>query len=491
MKNWNKATQIRVGIGIGMLLAAVLLGFVLDGFTGAESLMWQRFIYIVAVLGTGLSSLLGMIMGQWGFALGYGLVVLLALPRVLPDPWNRYYSVVYFAVLLFLAFGKFKNKKNASDDGMEEFDEAEDEMGFELEDMPEEALMVVQQTTNGRFFQIIRHGGELRAYRAGGELKGVNFDLLQFGDTSLRTLGEKDFSVRVDDIQKVKCKELANSNPGYDCIAVVKTKKRSYRFAPTHITDSNAFMEFWSRLRPDKTVKKVEETWDNEPEPDAKRLEILRKIVKAYGIYLAVVSLAWMFLNVPYELFAFLAMLAMPILLVIYCCFQNEATILENPKKTKKISLMFPMMFSGFALMLRAMMDFNFLDLGRFAIISLILLTVILAVLLMCSKEWKKKKIAILSMAFVLMIYALGTVAQINCIFDTSYPVSEQAVVADMHISTSSKGPDSYYLTVELEQGGEQDLQVSTDQYYETEIGDTVTVLTFEGFLGIPYAYAV
>lgn len=57
-----------------------------------------------------------------------------------------------------------------------------------------------------------------------------------------------------------------------------------------------------------------------------------------------------------------------------------------------------------------------------------------------------------------------------------------------MQISASSKGWDLYKLTVVLPDGQTQELHVKEQLYEQTEVGDTITITTHNGALGIPYA---
>ena len=90
----------------------------------------------------------------------------------------------------------------------------------------------------------------------------------------------------------------------------------------------------------------------------------------------------------------------------------------------------------------------------------------------------------------VLLFYSFGFTGQMNYVLDDIEPTRCEAVVEEMRISTSSKSPDTYNLTVVLPDGQTQELSVAQEFYEQTEIGDTVTVETYSGALGIAYADA-
>lgn len=497
-------TKVQIIVGILMIAVAVFLGFYLNDMTGSESTMLQFSIYIFAVFGVGLSGLFGILGGWLGFLGGFVLVLLMILPKVLPDPWNRYYGFLYFGLLLLLPLLKKKwaAKKAANKDSLpeeadeEDFSEDEEFIDEEesalLEALGGKSLIIVQQTTTGRLFQLIRCSGEIRAYRVGGELRGVNPELIFPDNLPKRDMGKQDFSIPLDAIRSVRCKELANNNPGYDMIAVVKADKRSYRFAPYAPTSNAEFEEFWHRntsgaaFANDQTVDKAAAI----SPPDEKRIAWLKKVQLGYCIYTGAVSLMWLFLNVPYVLFSVLNLLALPLGLVLYFCFPNELTMQDQKKgKGSRISIAIPVMLSGAAITLRTIMDFNILHWGKFFIAGGILLVILLVLFLFLSREWRSRKSTIFIIAFALLFYVLGAVGQINCVFDPAPPQMDFAEVVDMYISTSSKGPDSYHINVILQDGTELNLQTSEANYDTYAIGDETMVYTYPGLLGLEYAF--
>lgn len=90
----------------------------------------------------------------------------------------------------------------------------------------------------------------------------------------------------------------------------------------------------------------------------------------------------------------------------------------------------------------------------------------------------------------VLLFYSFGFTGQMNYVLDDIESTRCEAVVEEMQISASSKGWDLYKLTVVLPDGQTQELSVAQEFYEQTEIGDTVTVETYSGALGIAYADA-
>ena len=506
----------RIPVGIVFILVAVAASLFLKDFTGPSTTMVQRCIWLLAVMGPGLSGLAGIFLGLPGFLAGFILVLVIALPRVLPDPWNRYFSLLYLAGLFLLPAiikmrkNKQPQKKNTStqptlltkllnrDGKLSEMPEdeffgkdQEDEDDTILATADGQPIILVQQTTNGRFFQLIRSSGRILAYRVGGELRGVDPNLVFLDNKPSRDMEKQGFTIELDDVSSIRFKELASDSPGYDFVAVVKTGKRTYRFAPTKYTTNTDFERFWKKNFPSAVVFDNSRTQASPMgAPNKNRLELLKKIRIAYCVYVGAVSLPWMFLNVPYVLFSVLNLLSAPLGLALYFSFPKELTMDEKAKATdKRLSMLQPVIFSVFAIALRSLLDFNILEWGNLLLIVLIVCILLLVLCLILSHEWKERKSTITGFVLVMIFYSLGAVCQLNCTFDPFPAESTTGTVTDMHISTSSKAPDSYILTIVLSDGTELDLETSPEHYESFQIGDFAEVYTYPGLLGVDYAF--
>lgn len=489
MGKWIKITKLRVIIGICLLILAVIAGVWLDrnGFTGPESQMWQRMVFIVSVLGTGLAALAVPFAGWVGAAFAYGFVTVVALPRTLPDPWNRYFSFLYLGGILALSAWLSHKQKHPTKAEDEPEDEPLDEEDAALEQILATKPVIVKLSGSGSIYQLLPNGHEIRAYRVGSEAKGVDVQLLQSPASGRRSLADKDFTIPISSIRSVLYKEL-DGNRRYDCVAVVKTEKRKYRFMPTFYMDSKAFRSFWESIAPDSKAKAKTKA-DNEPVASEQRLELFRKVRMGLYVCMAVVSLCWLFLDVPYQFFAVLSLLLFPAVCGLYILFPDVFIMRDENKRTPKLSLGVAALLSGCPLMLRATLDYNLLSWKPLLIAALILGGGLLTVLLIVTKEWRSHGVVILYLLIALAFYSIGAVTQVNGIFDHSEPVESVCQIVDKHISTSSKGPDTYYITV-MTDVGELELKISSTRYEAYAIGDEVTVTTREGLLGIPYANA-
>ena len=411
----------RVFSGLGLLALAVALGFLLENFTGPDSKMWQRLVFICAVMGTGLSGLLCTFMGWLGVLFGYGGVLLIGLirvlPEILPEPWNRYYVFLY--LLLLFAYPAIK-KKRAKKAKKKDAPKPEQKESKEAPGLKSQDVLLVHGLIGGNYYQLIRTTGEIRAYFLGGELTGVKEELMQDPNKPPRAPGKKDLSIQIDSIQSVEIKEYPE-NSAYEYALIIKAG-RKYRFCPItsgEIEKYAAFFKPW--IKKNNGVKKSD--------LNKKRLEMVRKIHTGYCAYILLVSLCWLFLEVPYKLFSALTMIGLPGLLALYVALPDYYTIFEKTRSTPNISITLPAFGASIAVSLRTLMDFNILQWGRLLAMCGIAFVVCMVVLMLLTKEWKYKKTALLYFAFILIFYLPGALGQINCAFDAHIPQVSAAEV--------------------------------------------------------------
>ena len=499
----------RVLISLGLLVLAVGLGFLFSGFTGAESAMWQRCVFCLASFGTGLSALFFLLIGWPGLFAGYAIVLIQFLPELLPEPWDRYYAVAYLALLLLVPViqkqwkkahpekrkksGGTKRAKKAAqpDEPAAPADEAE------MENVPDFVLngesLLAHFLISDRNYQMIRTPGELRAYRVGGELRGIDATLLQDPKQPLRPLGKKDLVFPLDETLRITMKTKYDSRLDREVLIVtLRSGRHTHRM--TCFAQNSQIRAFFARCTSncvEKKKKTPEKSKVPEKPADRSRVAALRKANVALAVFAGLVDLPWLFLNVPYRLFAILALLPPLIALALCCIFPDDTTLTDSKRaESSRASFTGVMIIGSLVPTLRTLLDFNFPQWGRLLLISAVVCVVLLVLVLLLSTEWRVKKSALICVGFALLYYSVGFTAQVNYVFDRAEPTSCEAVVEEIRISTSSKSPDTYDLTVVLPDGQTQELSVAQEFYEQTEIGDTVTVETYSGALGIAYADA-
>ena len=141
--------------------------------------MWQRAIYLVGIVGTGLGALLSMLAGWKGFLYSYELLAFVMIPRLLPKPWNGIFvAAVLGAYFIWSAVSKNKRVKALSEK-TEEPELTGEELRLEEKLRP---LTLAANVWNGRRYQLVCKDKSLIAYHIGSDFKGIDEDLLQTGE---------------------------------------------------------------------------------------------------------------------------------------------------------------------------------------------------------------------------------------------------------------------------------------------------------------------
>lgn len=348
MKNiMPKPARKQIVVGLLLIASAAILGILLaDKFSGPDSSMIHRLIFVVCVIGLGLGGFAYIFIGWRGLVMSLGFVLVIALPKALPDPWDRYFSFLYIAALVGVPplIAWHRNKKKSSD-------------------------------------------------------------------------------------------------------------------APSTRKKPNNLRTMLKRLR--------------------------------VGLLIAIgaIALPWLFLDVPYKLFSVLSLLPFPVVLTTICMFPDEVSLDDTAKKRGgRIEFAMPLIVSGFAPVLRVMLDFNFLSWTPLLIQAGVLLVLIGVVLLVFYKELRQRIGYFLCILLMCSMFCVGFIGQLNYLLDFSASRQQTAVITDMHISSGSKSPDRYILTVVTQSGVEMDLMTSEVHYNSLSQGESVTVHIRDGGLGIPYA---
>lgn len=486
----KKQIKKRLIIALILLAAAVALGFLLRDLGKSTSEMWQRGVFCLASFGTGLGALLYLVSGWQGLLGGWGFVMMIFLPIALPEPFNRYFCLVFVALLFIVPFAakQWKKKTGKTDNTKTELPEKVETE--ELTELPEDALFV-RFSVSDRNYQLFRKAGQIIAYRVGGELRGIDKALAQDPRKPLRPVGKKDLVFPIDNTLCVQIIDRYNERLDQQEI-VVKLKSGHHRHTLNAIGSGEQLRAFFSPYAQNHTAKKKKPLKKILGETDPNRVALLRKVHIGLCVFIGAVDLPWLFLDMPYRLFAALSLLPTLVFIALLCIFPRDTTLLETPKAERtRASLLQGFLFSAFTPAIRSFLDFDFLSWSRLFIVSGVLAVVLFGILLMFSTDWHSHISLLLFLPFFLLMYALGAVAQVNFMFDHAEPMVQFAVVEHMHIATSTKTPDSYDLTVLFPNGGTEELSVSKEFYQQTEIGDRVSIETYSGALGIPYAFVV
>ena len=482
----------RVLIGIGMVALAVVLWFATERIFGTETPR-TRGIQLVASLGTGVSGLLFMMISWRGLLWGYGFILFQVLVFTLPDPWGNYFVFVLLLILFarptIEKYQKKRKKQRAKVDVEAERQRTHEQQVTELvkEEKTEEFYILVQRTTNKAFYEGMQKDGELFFFKLGPNWNEANQKRIEAGEEPVLKRG--DFSIRVEDITKLRIhQEEQEENPLDTFFTIYVQNKRYYLTA--NFASSGARLEHYLREHvPQRVQQESEQKPRFTPSPKLKRRQILNRVYLAICGFALLVGLAWLFLDVPYKLFAGLSLLPFPAVMTLYCLFPNEITITESEKTAQgRLVVTNTLFLFSVPLIIRFLIDFNVLAWGRYWLVVGVLLLGLLVPIYFCSEECRKHKLLLLGVAFVVLVYLFGATGQVNYLLDRGQPQQAHAIVQSMHISTSRSSPDRYYLKVQTGDLKQIDLQVVESLYDETQIGDRVRILIYPGALEIAYA---
>jgi hypothetical protein len=147
------------------------------------------------------------------------------------------------------------------------------------------------------------------------------------------------------------------------------------------------------------------------------------------------------------------------------------------------ISLLF--MAPAFAMMYRAIWDFEILDWGP-AIIFAAVMTLALGSFLIAHDRRLQSSLAI-GVVLVLAVFFFGALTEINAMVDAAPPAVYRTLIAGLDVRHGKS--TSYHMTLGQwgDQHGGEDLTVSEDFYSAHAVGQTVCVKLSRGWLGLRY----
>lgn len=210
----------------------------------------------------------------------------------------------------------------------------------------------------------------------------------------------------------------------------------------------------------------------------------LRKTFWALKIAALAIDLPWMYLSVPYRLFAILSLLPLPVCLALYCIFPKNAVLVgvteeqANCLTTMGVAIILPL--------IRGLSEFHVLQWTPLVMLSVLSAAVLSAVVLPLTKEWREKTAPLLTLLFILVLYSAAAILQINYLAERGVPPQQTAIVLDQSCEQSGK-TTKYYLTLKTEAGKRVQICVDSDQYCDTNVGDPLDISLHDGALWIPF----
>lgn len=106
---------------------------------------------------------------------------------------------------------------------------------------------------------------------------------------------------------------------------------------------------------------------------------------------------------------------------------------------------------------------------------------------ILLTQEYKKKKPVALGFLFLVVLFTFGSLEMINTDYDFNQPQEYAVTVVDKHLSSGRS--KVCYITVSPwgDYTSEMDIEVDKDSYKSAVVGDTATVVQFQGALKMPW----
>jgi hypothetical protein len=484
----------RVLLGLSLLVVALAMGFFLQGVLLESGVRWKQAIFFLVVTGTGIGGILYIFLARKGLMIGYGIFlylstmiaisssqlglvgILVALPVIVGPPLLNHYFT-----------HKKKTDGSKRSNSETSYQQIQEDQAAWTQMQSENAAVLVAKKSNGVIYQLFCQEGKLLFYKVGSFFRDLDIQNLKSED-NLPPLGKDDFKIILKDVTTLRFHDVYSDTNPFDMEISIYTWEKHY-YLSAILSEGGAKLEQFLREKIPANVQQERKSVPHFiPALNRKRRDIMRKVYFGICAFATIVGLAWLFLDVPYQLFAWLTMIPTPLLLMMHYLFPNEVTLAEESKFVHgRVKIIYALLFSIAPLSLRAIIDFHLLKFGRFFVISGILIVLFVIQAYLSSEECRIRKIQLLGLTCILGIYCFCAVSISNALLDRIPPQEKNAIVLNKHIS-SGKGGDSYFLDVQTSPDEEYSFRVVESFYDETQINDTVNVLFYQGAFDIPYA---
>ena len=145
--------------------------------------------------------------------------------------------------------------------------------------------------------------GTYSSYRVGSFLKDLDAQNLK-NEENLPPLGKDDFKIILKDVTTLRFHEVYSDNNPYDMEISIYTWEKRY-FLSAILAEGGTRLEQFLREKIPANVQLDRKTISHYiPSLNRKRRDIMRMIYIGVCAFATIVGLSWMFLDVPYRLFA-------------------------------------------------------------------------------------------------------------------------------------------------------------------------------------------
>ena len=482
----------RVIIGLLMIGGAIVAGFILQKSLLESGVRWKQAVFFLLVTGTGISGLLYLFLGRKGLLYGYGALCAISMFIALSDSWKRYFSFAFFLGIIAgpSIVKHWKNRKKVPRKAAQErkfeakpkCEEQQKWPEFHMANMPQLAC----KKSNGTIYQVFFRNGAFLFYKAGSIYHEFSESKL-IREETLPELGKDDFAIQAEEVTSLRFHEVYSDNDPFDTDISIYTRRKRYFLSAITMSGGEELHKLLCENIKQSAQDERKIKTHFIPAINKERRRLIRKIYHGICAFATVVALAWLFLDVPYQLFAWLSLLSTPMLLLLHFLFPNEVTLADEKKYAHgRTMIIFPTMLTVIPLIFRMDVDYFVLSQGKLFLIACIITLALTLQAFFTSKECRMRKIQLLALAFILFVYSFSAVGLTNELLDRTPPVEQNAIVQKMHL-TSTRSSTSYYFDVETEDKQNYTLGVGNKIYHQTEVGDLVRVYFYQGAFNISY----
>lgn len=446
-----------------------------------------------------------------GFMFGTAIISVNILMRVLPVPYDSVFSFIFIVSILIITpvrtylLDQLGNKKNGKPSKRQEKIRQREAQQNEQEQVFAEimsdlgigtsSLLVV--TSGGSVYQMVRDQDRFVLRSLGNQVTGIDLDrAVQKGNELNRAdLTKKDRRIDYLDLVEIRYRPGQTESDSSEIPGRLRltVRKRHLHYTILAPSDRNEIIAFFGQQNLVELLDRAAEQSRSDKAVDNRAHKPLQnRHIKLIRLILLIVSVicsaAFLFLGFDYKVLSVVCMVIPVVSAVLLVRLKNRFTVNgSNAEEWKDLSI--PLLFPTVTLMLRSLLDFSLLSIRPLVMASLAIFLLMAASMFMLIKDRKIRKKVLPLLIFTALLYVPSSLIQINCVFDHGIPETYHSFVHEKHVTSSSRGPDQYYLAVTLPGGLIKRLRVTQSFYESTNQNDIVLVVLAEGLLDFPYTY--
>lgn len=277
------------------------------------------------------------------------------------------------------------------------------------------------------------------------------------------------------------------------------TEKKKRIKISSYIGNSSEFIMWLTSNFPDlhqvNEEKEETEILDNfdygrNAEERSFRLNQAKKVSKVLNWAGGLILVWTLFIPEPYE-YAILASISLPVIVLVSVIYYKGLIRIDEKKGSVYPTVFIAILMSSCGLFLRALLDYDILDYSNIWIPSIIIGTVMVALMVYATKEFNYKQakgyFIVLTLIIFFWGYSFGSIVTLNCMYDKSVPQIYHSTVLDKRVSSGKTTTYYFELLAWGAQTESDDVSVSEKLYNYLEVGDSVNIYLKRGQLEIPW----